>query len=177
MADALAQTLEEEGSDRVDQWERFKIGQGGAGGSGWASVGDIKDSLTGDKYFFKRTGMDGADMLNAERAGLKVMYDTQTIRVPRPVCGGTGPGGAFAVFEYMNMGGRGTAETSELMGAQLAQMHRCASSNGMYGFEVDNTIGATEQPNGWMDSWVDFWVERRLKHMLRLSERDGAVFR
>lgn len=39
-----------------------------------------------------------------------------------------------------------------------------------------NLVSATEQPNGWMDSWVDFWIERRLKHMIRLSERNGGVF-
>lgn len=27
-----------------------------------------------------------------------------------------------------------------------------------------------------MDSWADFWVERRLLHMIRLSEREGGVF-
>lgn len=37
-------------------------------------------------------------------------------------------------------------------------------------------LPATEQPNGWMDSWADFWIERRLKHMIRLSERNGGVF-
>lgn len=39
---------------------------------------------------------------------------------------------------------------------------------GKFGFAVDNTIGATPQPNGWMDSWVDFYRERRIKHQLQL---------
>lgn len=39
---------------------------------------------------------------------------------------------------------------------------------GQFGFPVDNTIGGTEQPNGWMSSWIDFYRERRLKHMLNL---------
>lgn len=39
------------------------------------------------------------------------------------------------------MGGRASAERAELMGAQLAQMHRSLSPNGKYGFHVDNTIG------------------------------------
>lgn len=37
-------------------------------------------------------------------------------------------------------------------------------------------LSATPQPNGWKDTWAEFWVERRLKHMIKLSERDGAVF-
>jgi hypothetical protein len=39
---------------------------------------------------------------------------------------------------------------------------------GKFGFAVDNAIGATPQPNGWMDDWVDFYRERRIKHQLQL---------
>jgi hypothetical protein len=44
---------------------------------------------------------------------------------------------------------------------------------GSFGFAVDNTIGATPQPNGWMDSWVDFYRERRIRHQLRLLGERG----
>jgi fructosamine-3-kinase len=40
---------------------------------------------------------------------------------------------------------------------------------GRFGFSVDNTIGGTPQPNGWMDNWVDFFRERRLAHQLKLA--------
>ena len=40
---------------------------------------------------------------------------------------------------------------------------------GKFGFAVDNTIGGTPQPNGWMDDWVGFFRERRLRHMLDLA--------
>ncbi|CAN0018837.1 unnamed protein product, partial [Discosporangium mesarthrocarpum] len=146
---------------------------GGYGGGGGSTVGTIKDKVKGNKYFYKNAGTWAADMLNAERAGLQAMHDTNTIRVPRPICGGSGAKGSYAVFEYLNMGGRGSGE---LMGIQLAQMHRALSPNGKYGFDMDNTIGATEQPNGWMDTWPEFFVERRLRHMLRLCENQGAVF-
>ncbi|CAM9190094.1 unnamed protein product [Ectocarpus sp. 4 AP-2014] len=174
MADSLAEAL---GVGTAGAEQRFKIGGGGYGGGGGASVGTIDDLETGDKkYFYKKAGPSGASMLEAERAGLQAMYEAKAIRVPRPICGGDGPGGCFAIFEHLNMGGRASAERAELMGAQLAQMHRSLSPNGKYGFHVDNTIGATAQPNGWMDSWADFWVERRLLHMIRLSEREGGVF-
>lgn len=39
---------------------------------------------------------------------------------------------------------------------------------GKFGFAVDNTIGATPQPNGWMDDWVEFYRERRIRHQLNL---------
>jgi fructosamine-3-kinase len=43
------------------------------------------------------------------------------------------------------------------------------AAKGNFGFAVDNTIGATPQPNGWMDNWVDFFRERRLRHQLQLA--------
>lgn len=43
------------------------------------------------------------------------------------------------------------------------------TKKGMFGFPIDNTIGGTSQPNGWMDNWVDFYRERRLQHQLKLT--------
>jgi fructosamine-3-kinase len=52
-------------------------------------------------------------------------------------------------------------------------MHRHTSETG-FGFHVDNTIGATPQPNlPWKDDWADFWDEHRLGHMLRLTGNAG----
>ncbi len=44
------------------------------------------------------------------------------------------------------------------------------AKKGMFGFPVDNTIGGTSQPNGWMDNWIDFYRERRLQHQLKLTK-------
>lgn len=52
-------------------------------------------------------------------------------------------------------------------------MHRSLSEKG-FGFEADNTIGATPQPNlPWMDDWADFWDKNRLGHMLKLTGNAG----
>ncbi len=44
------------------------------------------------------------------------------------------------------------------------------AKKGMFGFPIDNTIGGTSQPNGWMDNWIDFYRERRLQHQLKLTK-------
>ena len=55
-------------------------------------------------------------------------------------------------------------------------MHRCTSPNGHFGFEVDNTIGATPQPNvPWNPDWADFWDTHRLGHMLQLTNNAGGL--
>ena len=55
-------------------------------------------------------------------------------------------------------------------------MHRSTSENGKFGFAVDNTIGATHQPNlPWIDGWADFWDTHRLGHMLKLTGNAGGL--
>ena len=55
-------------------------------------------------------------------------------------------------------------------------MHRATSRNNQYGWDRDNTCGATPQPNPWRATWADFWDEARLGHMLKLAKREGASF-
>jgi fructosamine-3-kinase len=77
---------------------------------------------------------------------------------------------AFCVFEYLEMGGGGSQFE---LGVQLAKLHKHSSPNSKFGFSVDNTIGATPQPNAWKDSWAEFWDTERLGHMLSLTGNAG----
>lgn len=145
---------------------------GGYSGGGGASTSAVQDKQTGQKYFVKSASGSG-DMLKAEYLGIKEMYDTNTIRVPKPVAFGEhGQNGntAFVIFEYLEFTGGGSQYE---LGQQLAQMHRKMSDNGKYGFHVDNTIGATPQPNTWEDDWPTFWDQHRLGHMLKLTGNAG----
>jgi fructosamine-3-kinase len=65
-----------------------------------------------------------------------------------------------------------TSSTSELLGQQLAQMHR--SQAPQYGWDRDNTIGATPQHNAWTDDWIDFLREKRLGFQLELAAANHA---
>lgn len=133
------------------------------------------DAVSGEKFFVKSapSSSGGGMMLRAEYEGVREMSETGTIRVPRPVaCGEGGPmNTAFVVFEYLDFCGGGSGYE---LGRQLAKMHRSTSPNGKFGFHLDNTIGATPQPNlPWMEDWADFWDEHRLGHMLRLTYDAG----
>ena len=150
---------------------------GGASGGGGASVSAAIDEITGTKYFIKSASVSGGGrkMLHAEYSGIKEMSETNTIKVPRPVAFGEhhGPGRdiAFVVFEYLEFCGGGSGYE---LGQHLAKMHRCLHSDRNFGFHVDNTIGATPQPNlPWKDNWADFWDEHRLGHMLKLTCNAG----
>lgn len=150
---------------------------GGVSGGGGASVSAAVDENTGTKYFIKSasTSGGGSEMLYAEYRGVKEMSETETIKVPKPIAFGEHHGEprdvAFVVFEYLEFCGGGSHFE---LGRQLAKLHRSFSTNQKFGFHVDNTIGATPQPNlPWVDSWADFWDEYRLGHMLKLTYDAG----
>ncbi|KAL7579408.1 hypothetical protein ACA910_014077 [Epithemia clementina (nom. ined.)] len=109
-------------------------------------------------------------MLRAEYLGIKEMFETRTIRVPEPIAFGEYKNKKFVLFEYLDFKGSGSQYE---LGQKLAQMHRSVSQNCSFGFHVDNTCGATPQPNSWISDWADFWDTHRLGHMLRLTGNAG----
>lgn len=141
---------------------------GGYSGGGGAQTSAVQDKA-GQKYFVK-SAVGGNDMLRAEYLGIKDMFETHTIRVPRPISYGEYNNRAFVIFEYLEFKGSGSQYE---LGQKLAQMHRRMSDNGSFGFHVNNTCGATPQPNTWMPDWVEFWDTYRLGHMLRLTGNAG----
>ncbi len=46
-----------------------------------------------------------------------------------------------------------------------------------FGWQRDNSIGATPQRNDWDDDWLRFFVERRLEVQLALAQAGGASAR
>ena len=44
------------------------------------------------------------------------MYETHTIRVPKPIAVGTSDHNAFVVFEYLSMGGSRSGDAAAKMG-------------------------------------------------------------
>jgi protein-ribulosamine 3-kinase len=122
----------------------------------------------GNRYFVKLNDAAKHAMFAAEAAGLRAMADTGAIRVPLPVAEGIAGPLAFLVLEYLEFGGRGDAGR---LGEQLAALHR--STAAQFGFSLDNTIGTTPQPNGWLQDWIEFWRERRLGYQLQVAAGNG----
>lgn len=121
-------------------------------------------------YFVKTNRATLADMFEAEAAGLAAMAETGTLRVPEPVCHGVTGDTAYLVIEYIAPGRRG-AESWALAGERLAAMHRHSADR--FGWQRDNTIGATPQPNAWHADWTAFWRDRRLGFQLAEAARNG----
>ncbi|MBK1731316.1 fructosamine kinase family protein [Thiococcus pfennigii] len=122
-------------------------------------------------YFVKLNDASQLAMFEAEAAGLAALAATATLRVPRPLCTGVSAGEAFLAMEYIPLGGRPGADGKAAAGRLLATLHRASAP--AFGWERDNTIGSTPQPNAPEPDWVVFWRERRLGHQLRLAAASG----
>lgn len=122
----------------------------------------------GHHYFIKTNHVRHADMFEAEAEGLLEMANSETVRVPGPVCYGEQGNRCYIVMEYLKLGGR--ADTA-LLGRQLAAMHKVTASQ--FGWRIDNTIGSTPQPNTPMHDWIEFWQTQRLGFQLKLAAGNG----
>ena len=102
-----------------------------------------------------------------EAAGLQALARTETVLLPEPLvvarCGGT----AVLLMTAIRTG-QATEASWRRFGEELAALHR-RDAGERYGFETDNHLGATEQPNPWCDDWVRFNAEHRLGHQLELA--------
>jgi len=121
-------------------------------------------------WFVKLNAVNQLPMFEAEAAGLQALADSNSIRVPKPLCTGTTAEHAFIVMEQLELRAGSTAEQS-LAGEQLAALHQ--HRNTLFGWERENTIGATAQHNDYMDDWIEFWREHRLGFQLRLAITNG----
>lgn len=142
-----------------------------SGSSGWAVMhrATIED---GTQLFIKVSRQD-ASMFEGEAQGLSAMHQTNTIRVPKPYGYGSlkSVSASYIIMEALDL----LPIFSQVqLGRKLANMHLAQpilpeAQQGKFGFCIDNTIGSTPQPNGWMENWIDFFRDRRLRHQLLLT--------
>lgn len=128
--------------------------------------------LSGDhaRYFVKTNATGKKAMFEAEAEGLLALAASNTIKVPLPICVGDDGAQSYLVLQYLELNGRAN---QVLLGEQLAAMHRITADQ--FGWEINNTIGATFQPNAWMTDWVEFWQTQRLGFQLQLAAQNGYV--
>lgn len=154
--------------------EKFQINDrrslsGGCINQGYAIASNTRT------YFAKLNRAVDIAMFEAEAQGLQQMWDTHTIRVPRPICWGTEENSAYLVLEWLDLSDRGSDSAWEKMGQLLAAMHRYAGKS-EFGWDVNNTIGSTPQINTWTKNWAEFWADRRIGYQLKLAKRKGCQF-
>lgn len=122
--------------------------------------------LAGREYFAKVVPADEAARLDCEKDGLAALAATNTVRVPALLGDGRDERRAWLLLEWLEASPL-DARAGAALGAALAALHRVPQKR--FGWERDNFIGGSVQPNGWRDDWLDFWREKRLMAQLRLA--------
>jgi len=155
------------------------------GGSGWASLSRYQVEGSRCELVVKASGSKPLEkMFLGEGLGLKALGASGSMAVPEVFAMEDGfDGGSFLVMEYMDMSGRADQEE---FGRRMAEMHLAEplakeAREGRFGFQVDNTIGDTPQPNMWTagsgtPAWVEFFREKRIGHQVKLA-RDARLRR
>lgn len=167
MWNTIAQQISEATGQPFEIRDRRSVGGG--------SINQAYCITDGDRrYFLKLNQAVQMGMFEAEALGLKEIADSQTIRVPRPICWGTADSSAYLVMDWLAFDS-GNRDAWAQMGRDLAAMHRVTSDRG-FGWRQDNTIGDTPQKNPWTQDWVTFYVEHRLKYQFSLAHRRGGHF-
>lgn len=153
--------------------EKSRSVSGGCINQGYSLIGSDRT------YFVKLNQASKLAMFEAEALGLEQMLQTQTIRVPQPICWGTAENSAYIVLEWLEFD-RGNTAAWEEMGRQLAAMHRCLPPNipedKPFGWQQNNTIGSTPQINNWTADWGEFFAQHRLGYQFQLAKRKGGHF-
>ncbi len=124
--------------------------------------------------FVKANTASRLEMFEAERDALRELAAAQAIRVPEPYLTCQMDGEAFLLMERIEFGGGGAGDRQ---GRELAALHRKLSGDGRFGWDRDNFIGTTPQPNRWSTHWGEFFAEHRIEHQLRLNRQAGHDFR
>ena len=151
---------------------------------GWGQVtqvepvpgGSISDGLTlhtttGPPLFLKLNPAAPSDMFQREAEGLATLAAAAGApRVPAVHCAGQ----AFVLLEYLSPAPPAPHYWAEL-GQQLARLH--ATEQPAFGFNHDNYIGATPQPNPWTADGYVFFADQRLRFQADRAHRAGLLSR
>ena len=141
---------------------------------GGGCINEAVQLSDGTTSFFVKTNTKALKgMFDAEALGMKALAAANAIRVPEVYLTGVAGSCSWIAMEYLEFGTSSRAGYSAL-GAQLAEQHRVTHDH--FGFECDNTIGSTPQPNSYHESWVSFLRDQRLGFQFALAAQAGCAF-
>ncbi len=128
----------------------------------------------GQQYFVKLNQREQLEQFATEALSLHTLQQAHCIRVPAVICTGQTVDKAFLVLEYLALHGESVNGWHNLA-QQLALLHK-QHDQAMYGFDWDNMLGSTVQPNKWQSNWGSFFSEQRLGWLLQLLLEQGFGF-
>ncbi|MEX1247379.1 MAG: fructosamine kinase family protein [Anaerolineales bacterium] len=160
--------------DKVRDWLREQ-GHGAVSsrqpvGGGCINNGARLETEGGANFFLKTNASAPADMFAREAEGLAELRKGDGPRFPEPLLWAE----EFILMEDLAPAPHAKAY-SETLGRQLAHLHR--RTNPQFGFDRDNYLGSTPQPNKWTADGCEFFAEFRLGYQTRLARDNGQLSR
>ncbi|NRQ42056.1 fructosamine kinase family protein [Rheinheimera sp. YQF-2] len=131
-------------------------------------------SNTKQDFFVKINQREQFEQFETEALSLQALRQHHCIRVPEVICAGQTIDKAFLVLEYLPLINDNGASWRQLA-QQLALLHK-QHDQAMYGFDWDNMLGNTVQPNKWQSNWSSFFSEQRIGWLLQLLLEQGFGF-
>jgi fructosamine-3-kinase len=132
--------------------------------------GDINQTFqlqTNNGPFFLKLN-DGSlkDMFEKEFAGLELLHQTKTIKIPAPVLYGSFENQVFLVIEFIQKGNL-PGNFWQTFAHQLAVLHK--NSNEQFGLTDNNYIGSLHQQNKFYNNWSEFYATQRILPLIELA--------
>lgn len=129
-------------------------------------------------YFVKLNQVSKVEMFEAEALGLQALAASCSMRIPQMIGWGTTDNRSYIILEWLDLGRSSSASGWNELGRQLAYLHRAAKPDRSqrFGWDQNNTIGSTPQPNPWAHNWATFFAESRIGYQLQLAQRRGVSF-
>jgi fructosamine-3-kinase len=142
------------------------------------SGGDINENYQisdgEQRYFVKINASENLAMFESEQENLTKLRNTRTVLVPEFITLGKTRGNAFIILNYLPTKPLSESPNSFEFGQQLAKLHQIHTQL-EYGFDNDNHIGTTVQPNRWHKKWAQFFTDQRIAWQLSLLSEKGIT--
>lgn len=137
-------------------------------GGGCINNGARFETESEHSFFLKTNSAAPPDMFAREAEGLTALDLPGAPRVPQPLLAGPD----FLLLEDLAPAPP-QPDYWEAFGRQLAVLH--ARTHDRFGFEADNYLGSTPQPNRWTEDGYAFFAEHRLLFQAGLAQGHGLL--
>jgi protein-ribulosamine 3-kinase len=111
-------------------------------------------------------------MFQTEAEGLKLLAQSQSIRIPKVIEAGQFEDNAFLILEFIHNNPKKDDYWLDF-GQKLAILHRNTAP--FFGLDHDNYIGSLPQINHYNPSWPDFFISSRLQPLVKQAFSQGLA--
>ncbi|MFP1828279.1 fructosamine kinase family protein [Lonsdalea quercina] len=124
--------------------------------------------------FIKSDSREMLPKFRAEAEQLELLARSETVHVPKVYGVGSHRDTSFLLLQYIEFRPL-DAHGAWRLGEQLARLHQW-SEQLLFGFDFDNDLSTTPQPNAWRRRWSSFFAEQRIGWQLQLAAEKGMSF-